>query len=174
MLRAHPELFVLPRRQHCLELLGEGEGEQAQQYFNDMIFAPTRDARRTRYLDDLLGQLQGMIAGNKAQLNLLEERHSTCRSIQDYLRVYFPAFDRGDEVRASKERSKGRLHWTTAAFGELIGGDRFRCLVCHKPLTLRNEPNNRMVSHLHDECPNITPGIRSRLPRRNRPPRLNP
>ncbi|KAJ1270025.1 hypothetical protein BS78_06G023000 [Paspalum vaginatum] len=173
MLRAHPELFVLPRRQHCLELLGEGQWEQAQYYFDDHIFAPTRHTRRTRYLDDLIAHLQGMTSRNEAPENLAKERHETARSIQDYLRLYFPGFDRGPEVEASKARSREPL-CSTAAFGELIKGHNFRCLVCHQPLTLLNDANNRMVLHLHSYCPNMTPAVRCRLPSRNRPPWSDP
>ncbi|KAL6630664.1 hypothetical protein ACP70R_028515 [Stipagrostis hirtigluma subsp. patula] len=173
MLRAHPELFVLPRRQHALELLADGEQEQAQRYFDDSIFAPTRLARRTRHLDAVLARLGDMIRGDVPLLDLDDERRTTARDIQDYLRVYFPNMYRGQEVAASIAASKNDLY-TTAAFGEVIGGGKFRCLVCHQQLTLPTAPDYRFVEHLHDDCPAVTPAVRSRLPRRNRRPRLQP
>ncbi|RCV24453.1 hypothetical protein SETIT_5G085600v2 [Setaria italica] len=174
MLRAHPELFVLPRGQHALELLGDGKLEEAQQYFNESIFEPTRVAPRTHHLDTLLARLRDMIfndgAAAQLELELPGERDRTSRHIQDYLRVYFPTLDRGPEAVASMVISKEPLY-TTSAFGELIRDHNFRCLVCHQPLTFLSAPDNRMVEHLHDHCPAITPAIRRRLPRRNRPPR---
>ncbi|KAL6642042.1 hypothetical protein ACP70R_020223 [Stipagrostis hirtigluma subsp. patula] len=174
MLRAHPELYVLPRVQHALELLGQGKQALAFQYYGDTIFAPTRVARRTPHLDALLARLQDMILdGRPDVLNLPDERLMTSRHIRDYLRVYFPAFNGSPEVVASIAASKRDLY-TTAAFGEALGGDYFRCLVCHQQLTLPTAPDHRFVEHLHDDCPAVTPAVRRRLPRRNRPPRRQP
>ncbi|KAL6630663.1 hypothetical protein ACP70R_028514 [Stipagrostis hirtigluma subsp. patula] len=174
MLRAHPELYVLPRVQHALELLGQGKQALAFQYYGDTVFAPTRVARRTPHLDALLARLQDMILdGRPDVLNLPDERLMTSRHIRDYLRVYFPAFNRSPEVVASIAASKRDLY-TTAAFGEALGGDYFRCLVCHQQLTLPTAPDHRFVEHLHDDCPAVTPAVRRRLPRRNRPPRRQP
>jgi len=62
MPREHPELIVLLRRQHALELLGDGKREAARQYYYDKsIFAPTRLVHRTRHLDALLSDLRDSI-----------------------------------------------------------------------------------------------------------------
>lgn len=68
LLRKHPELFVLPRRQHTLDLVADGEKEAARQYYNNSIFAPTRLVRRTRHLDNLIQGLQDMVHGAKPLL----------------------------------------------------------------------------------------------------------
>lgn len=70
---------------------------------------------------------------------------------------------------ASMMASNEVLH-TTSAFGEVVGGYDYRCLVCHQLLTFHSDPNNRMVQHLHESCPAMTPAVRRRLLPRNRPP----
>ncbi|CAL4957887.1 unnamed protein product [Urochloa decumbens] len=173
MPRAHPELFVLPRRMHALELLGSDNLEEAQHYFNLDIFGPTRAANRTLYLDNLITELQNMIfnEGPAAQpLDLPGERRRTAQHIQDYLRVNFPTLDRGPEAAASMATSKRQLY-TTWRFGEHIDDYNYRCLVCHQTIPFNTAPDHRMVEHLHADCPAMTPGVRRRLPRPNRPPR---
>ncbi|CAO2160878.1 unnamed protein product [Urochloa humidicola] len=171
MPRAHPELYVLPRRMHVLELLNIDELEEAQKYFNEEIFEPTRTGNLTPHVNNLITELRNTIFrdGAAAQLNLPEERCMTSRHIRDYLRVYFPTLKRSDEVAASMAMSKKQLH-STWPFGEHIFDYNYRCLVCHKPIDFHSAPDNRMVEHLHDDCPAMTPGVRHRLPRRNRPP----
>ncbi|CAO2204844.1 unnamed protein product [Urochloa humidicola] len=172
MPRAHPELFVLPRRQHALELLGNGNLAEAQQYFNQHIFQPTRAASLTLYLDNLITNLQNMIFNEgpaAQQLDLPAQRDRTSRRIQDYLRVYFPTLDRGPEAAASMAMSKEHLY-TTWPFGEHISDQNYRCLVCHQTIPFHTAPDHRMVEHLHGGCPAMTPGVRRRLPRLNRPP----
>ncbi|KAL6905988.1 hypothetical protein ACP4OV_003589 [Aristida adscensionis] len=174
MLRAHPELYVLPRRQHALELLGKGKPASAQQYCEDSIFRPIRLARRTPHLDALLAKLWDRIAGGRSdKLILGDERRMTSRHIWDYLRVYFPSFNRGAEVAASIAMSKKAL-FTVAEFGEAIDVERYRCLVCHQTLYLMTAPDFRLIEHLHGDCPAVTPHVRRRLPRRNRPPWQQP
>ncbi|CAO2193447.1 unnamed protein product [Urochloa humidicola] len=172
MPRAHPELYVLPRRMHVLELLNIDDLEEAQKYFNEEIFEPTRAANLTPHLNNLITELRDTIFrdGADAQLNLPEERYMTSRHIRDYLRVYFPTLKRSDEVAASMVMSKKKLH-STWPFGEHIFDYNYRCLVCHKPIDFHSAPDNRMVEHLHDDCTAMTPAVRHRLPRRNRPPR---
>jgi len=66
MVRAHPKLFVLPRRQHVLELLGNDNQAEAQKYFTENIFEPTCVAHRTPHLDTLLARLQDTIRDGAA------------------------------------------------------------------------------------------------------------
>nr|TKV90290.1 hypothetical protein SEVIR_9G018850v2 [Setaria viridis] len=179
MLRDHPELIVLLRRQHALELLCDGKPVQAQQYYFFSILGATWLHRRTPLLDKLVSDLGKTLAAAVAavgeptdpSLDLPAERRRTCRDVWDYLRVYFPEFDRRAEAAAWMARSRGVLY-TAAAFGEVVSeiGKQYRCLVCHQPLSFCNVPDQRLTEHLHDHCPAVTPALRSRLPRANRPP----
>ena len=65
--------------------------------------------------------------------------------------------------------SSGVLY-AAAPFEEVVGEKQYRCLACHQSLSFHNVPDQRLTEHLHDYCPAVTPAVRSRLPRRNRPP----
>ncbi|CAL4945363.1 unnamed protein product [Urochloa decumbens] len=176
MLREHPELIVLLRRQHALEMLGEGKPEQAQGYYLSSISGTVNAwlTNRTLHLDALVTDLGDTIAAAAAAaatlpLDLPAERRRTCRDVRDYLRVYFPEFDRGAEASASMARSRSVL-CHAAPFGEVVGEKEYRCLVCHKSLTFPYVPDQHLTEHLHYHCPAMTPAVRSRLPRANRPP----
>ena len=75
---------------------------------------------------------------------------------------------RDEDDESTMARSRGVL---SAAVGD--GDDKYlqyRCLVCHETMAFRNVPDKRLVEHLHHHCPAVTPAVRSRLPRPNRPP----
>jgi len=75
---------------------------------------------------------------------------------------------RDEDDESTMARSRGVL---SAVVGD--GDDKYlqyRCLVCHETMAFRNVPDKRLVEHLHHHCPAVTPAVRSRLPRPNRPP----
>lgn len=84
-------------------------------------------------------------------------------------RVKFIPECRGPDVVGWIARFQHKLY-STKSFAEVINFEKYRCLVCHQTLVFRTAPDHRMVEHLHG-CDAMTPGLRSRLPRPNRPPR---
>lgn len=71
---------------------------------------------------------------------------------------------------ASTMATSTSVLYAAAPFGEVVGEKQYRCLVCHQLLHFHVVPHQRLTEHLHDHCPAVTPALRGRLPRANRPP----
>ncbi|KAL6642044.1 hypothetical protein ACP70R_020225 [Stipagrostis hirtigluma subsp. patula] len=170
--RAHPELYVLPRRQHALELLGQGKRQEALRYYHDAILARIHPVRRNAHVDELLSSLAEIINQDKP-LDLGREALETHKAIEEYIELYFPRLRRGVKLRGlpgdgDKLGGSCRFGWLVLPLQQEPCEEHHelvRCLVCHSRLHLRSPQHWTFTEHLYTECPAMTPYLRKQLPR---------
>ncbi|TVU22266.1 hypothetical protein EJB05_31950 [Eragrostis curvula] len=173
MRRAHPELYLLPRRQHALHLFSAGQHDQALHFYHERILPRILAVRRNAHVNALVESLGAILAGQQplAIRDYDREVASTSRAIRDYVQVYFPGFCNSFYQKMMIGHSMDKLGQAWS-FGEvLMPGDildpttTIRCLVCHAQLPMGTFPDAKLLDHLYMGCPATTPHIHRLLPR---------
>ncbi|KAL6634503.1 hypothetical protein ACP70R_027174 [Stipagrostis hirtigluma subsp. patula] len=155
----HPELYLLPRAQHALELASQGLWVEAREYLDDLegVVTWTTENSSQGHGDFLWGMIQHLANAvyNAAQVTLAQVttgRERTRTAIRDYLRVYLPRATRRLQIPGADSE------WQ---FADRIGERRFRCLVCHMEQAGDLWNVRRHIVH---RCRAATASVRDRLP----------